>query len=74
MSPKGDAPSFVQILDSQSLVVPERPGNRRGDTLVNILENPHVGLLFMIPGIEDTLRVNVRAAIVRDEELLDLSP
>ena len=73
VSPKGDSPGFVQVLDSQTLVIPERPGNRRGDTLVNILENPHVGLLFMIPGIEDTLRVNGRAAIIRDEELLDLT-
>lgn len=73
VSPKGDSPGFVQVLDSQTLVIPERPGNRRGDTLVNILENPHVGLLFIIPGIEDTLRVNGRAAIVADEELLNLT-
>ncbi|PKB73184.1 MAG: phosphohydrolase [SAR202 cluster bacterium Io17-Chloro-G7] len=73
VSPKGDSPGFVQVLDSETLLIPERPGNRRGDTLVNILENPHVGLLFMIPGIEDTLRVNGRATIVKDEELLDLT-
>ena len=73
VSPKGDSPGFVQVLDNQTLVIPERPGNRRGDTLVNILENPHVGLLFIIPGIEDTLRVNGRATIVMDEELLDLT-
>lgn len=73
VSPKGDSPGFVKVLDSQTLVIPERPGNRRGDTLVNILENPHVGLLFLIPGIEDTLRVNGRAAIVTDEELLQLT-
>lgn len=73
VSPKGDAPGFVQVLDSHTLVIPERPGNRRGDTLVNILENPNVGLLFIIPGIEDTLRVNGKAAIVKDDELLDLT-
>ena len=73
VSPKGDSPGFVQVLDSKTLIIPERPGNRRGDTLVNILENPHVGLLFIIPGIEDTLRVNGRATIVKDEELLDLT-
>ncbi len=73
VSPKGDSPGFVQVLDNETLLIPERPGNRRGDTLVNILENPHVGLLFMIPGIEDTLRVNGRATIVKDEELLNLT-
>jgi len=73
VSPKGDSPGFVKVLDSQTLIIPERPGNKRGDTLINILENPHVGLLFMIPGIEDTLRVNGRASIVMDEELLDLT-
>ena len=73
VSPKGDSPGFVKVLDNQTLVIPERPGNKRGDTLINILENPHVGLLFMIPGIEDTLRVNGRASIVMDEELLDLT-
>jgi PPOX class probable FMN-dependent enzyme len=71
VSPKGDPPGFVQVLDDNTLVIPDRPGNRRADTLVNILENPQVGLLFMIPGIEDTLRVNGRAHIVQDEELLE---
>ena len=73
VSPKGDAPGFVQVLDDHTLVIPERPGNRRADTLANILENPHVGLLFIVPGVEDTLRVNGQATIVMDEELLDLT-
>ncbi len=71
VSPKGDPPGFVQVLDDTTLLVPDRPGNRRLDTLLNIMDNPQVGLLFLIPGIEETLRVNGRAAIVQDEELLD---
>jgi PPOX class probable FMN-dependent enzyme len=71
VSPKGDPAGFVQVLDDNTLVIPDRPGNRRADTLVNILENPQVGLLFLIPGVEDTLRVNGRAHIVQDEELLE---
>ena len=70
MSPRGDPPGFVRVLDERTLLVPERPGNRLADSLRNILRNPHVGLLFVIPGVGDTLRVNGRAAIVTDEELL----
>ncbi len=70
VSPKGDLPGFVQVLDDRTLLIPDRPGNRRVDSLRNILENPHVGLLFVVPGKEETLRVNGRATIVRDEELL----
>ncbi len=73
VSPRGDAPGFVQILDEGTLVIPERPGNRRNDSLRNILDNPRIGLLFMIPGIEETLRVNGSACIVRDEAILDRS-
>lgn len=69
-SPKGDRPGFVMVLDDHTLIIPDRPGNRRIDTFQNILENPHVGLIFMIPKIEETLRVNGRACIVRDEALL----
>jgi PPOX class probable FMN-dependent enzyme len=71
VSPKGDAPGFVQVLDDHHLVIPDRLGNNRLDGLRNVLENPHVGLIFMIPGREDTLRVNGRARIVRDEALLE---
>jgi uncharacterized protein len=71
VSPKGDQPGFVLVLDDTTLVVPERPGNRRLDSLRNILENPHVGLLFMIPGMDETLRVNGSAELVRDPALLD---
>ena len=71
VSPRGDAPGFVQVLDDNTLFIPDRPGNNRLDTMLNIIENPHVGLLFMVPGFEDLLRVNGRAQIVRDEELLD---
>lgn len=70
-SPKGDKPGFVRVLDDKSLVIPDRPGNRRADSLSNIIENPHVGLLFLIPGMDETLRVNGSAQIVRDEALLD---
>ena len=70
VSPRGDPPGFVRVLDPRRLLVPERPGNRLADSLRNILHNPRVGLLFLIPGIGDTLRVNGRAALVTDEELL----
>ena len=70
VSPRGDPPGFVHVLDDRTLLLPERPGNRLADSLSNILRNPHVGLLFVVPGIGDTLRVNGRAAIVNDEELL----
>jgi PPOX class probable FMN-dependent enzyme len=71
VSPKGDAPGFVLVLDDRHLVIPDRPGNRRLDGMRNLLENPHLGLIFLIPGREDTLRVNGRAWIVRDPVLLE---
>src|SRR3954451_1252464 len=70
VSPRGDPAGFVHILDERTLVVPERPGNKLADSLRNILANPNVGLLFLIPGIGDTLRVNGRATISTDETLL----
>ena len=70
VSPRGDPAGFVEILDRHTLAIPDRPGNNRLDTLVNILSNPAVGLLFMIPGFDDTLRVNGRASLVNDPELL----
>ena len=70
VSPRGDPAGFVRVLDERTLLLPERPGNRLADSLRNILQNPHVGLLFVVPGVGDTLRVNGRAEIVADEELL----
>lgn len=70
VSPKGDPPGFVLVLDDRTIALPERPGNRRGDGLRNILRNPHVGLIFLLPGRGDTLRINGRARIVRDPDLL----
>ena len=69
VSPRGDRPGFVQVLDDHHLAIPDRPGNNRLDTMANILENPNVGLIFMIPGFEDTLRVNGRAEITTDPEI-----
>ncbi|MBB3410003.1 hypothetical protein FHT87_003935 [Rhizobium sp. BK316] len=71
VSPRGDPVGFVKILDERTLAIPDRPGNNRLDTLVNILANPSVGLLFMIPGFDDTLRVNGRAVLTRDPDLLE---
>jgi uncharacterized protein len=70
VSPKGDAPGFVLVLDDRRLVIPERPGNKRLDGMKNLLENPHIGLIFLVPGREETLRVNGRAWITRDPDLL----
>jgi uncharacterized protein len=70
VSPRGDQPGFVLVLDDQTLFIPERPGNARYDTLLNILENPQVGLLFFVPGFEETLRVNGQASVVANHELL----
>ncbi len=69
VSPKGDPPGFVQALDDKTLLIPDRPGNRRADTFTNILQNPHVGLLFMIPGNRETLRICGQAQIIRDTNL-----
>jgi hypothetical protein len=70
VSPKGDAPGFVVVLDEHRLVIPDRPGNKRLDGMRNLLQNPHVGLIFLIPGMEETLRVNGRGSIVRDPDAL----
>lgn len=70
LSPRGDPAGFVRILDERTLLIPERPGNRLADSLRNILANPHVGLLFIVPGATDTLRVNGRATITTDAALL----
>ncbi|HET9542199.1 MAG TPA: MSMEG_1061 family FMN-dependent PPOX-type flavoprotein [Acidimicrobiales bacterium] len=70
-SPKGDEAGFVLVEDDHTLVIPDRPGNHLAFGLTNILENPHVGLLFVIPGTTETLRVNGRAELTRDEDLLE---
>jgi PPOX class probable FMN-dependent enzyme len=69
VSPKGDPAGFVRVLDSHTLVIPDRPGNCRADTFTNVLQNPNVALLFLVPGRRETLRVVGRARIVRDEAL-----
>jgi PPOX class probable FMN-dependent enzyme len=71
VSPKGDAPGFVRVLDEKRLVIPERNGNKRLDGMKNILSNSHIGLIFMVPGRDETLRVNGRAWITRDPALLE---
>jgi PPOX class probable FMN-dependent enzyme len=71
VSPKGDPPGFALVLDERTIALPERAGNRRADGYRNVLANPHVGLLFAIPGRGDTLRVNGRARLTRDPALLD---
>jgi PPOX class probable FMN-dependent enzyme len=73
VSPRGDPAGFVRILDDRTLLLPERPGNRIADTLTNLLEDPRIALLFLIPGVGDTFRVNGRARIVDDAELLEPS-
>jgi uncharacterized protein len=70
ISPRGDPPGFVQAIGPRTLIIPDRPGNNRLDTMINIVENPEVALIFFIPGIEDTLRVAGRAKIVKDAAAL----
>ena len=70
-SPKGDAPGFVVVHDERTLLIPDRPGNRLVMGHRNILANPHVGLLFVVPGTDETLRVNGRAELTRDPALLE---
>lgn len=69
-SPKGDGPGFVAVEDDETLLIPDRKGNKLLYGLENILENPHVALLFLIPGTEETLRVNGRAELTEDPEIL----
>ncbi|WP_119165807.1 pyridoxamine 5'-phosphate oxidase family protein [Algihabitans albus] len=71
VSPRGDPPGFVRVLDETRLLLPDRPGNKLIDSLSNVLANPKVGLLFMVPGMNETLRVNGRAQIVTDPALLE---
>ena len=69
ISPKGDPGGFVRILDEKTLAFPDRPGNRRLDTLSNVLQNPYLAIIFLIPGKAETLRVSGECRIVRDESL-----
>jgi uncharacterized protein len=71
VSPKGDPPGFTVVLDQTTIALPERPGNRRTDGFQNILSNPHVGLIYLVPGRGDTLRINGRARLVRDAPFFD---
>ncbi|QOC94034.1 pyridoxamine 5'-phosphate oxidase family protein [Micromonospora craniellae] len=71
VSPKGDPAGFAHVLDDRTIAIPERPGNKRADGYRNILENPHVGLIFLIPGRSDTLRINGRARLLRDAPWFD---
>jgi PPOX class probable FMN-dependent enzyme len=70
VSPRGDPSGFVRVLDEHTLLLPERPGNRIADTLTNLVLDPRIALLFLIPGVGDTFRVNGEAVIVRDRDLL----
>jgi len=70
-SPKGDAPGFVQVIDDETLLIPDRLGNNRVDTIGNLLASPGVGLIFFVPGLRETLRVNGRARITSDPALLE---
>jgi PPOX class probable FMN-dependent enzyme len=71
VSPKGDPPGFVHIIDATTIAIPERPGNRRVDGYLNVLQRPHVGTVFLIPGRGDTLRINGAARIVADADYFD---
>ena len=71
VSPKGDPPGFVHIIDDTTIAIPERPGNRRVDGYLNVLQRPHVGTVFLIPGRGDTLRINGTARILADADYFD---
>ena len=70
VSPKGDLPGFVQVLDDGHILIPDRPGNNRLDSLTNIVANPEVATIFLVPGIKETLRINGRARIVNDSDVV----
>jgi PPOX class probable FMN-dependent enzyme len=71
VSPKGDPPGFVHVIDDTTIAIPERPGNKRMDGYLNVLQRPHVGTVFLIPGRGDTLRINGSAMIVSDAGYFD---
>lgn len=70
ISPKGDPPGFITVIDDTTIVIPERAGNRRADTFTNVLQNPSVGIICFVPGMDETMRLNGRASITTDAELL----
>jgi PPOX class probable FMN-dependent enzyme len=70
VSPRGDAPGFVKVLNERTLLIPDRVGNNRLDTSANIAGNPHIGLIFLVPGVTETLRVNGQARICTDQDVL----
>jgi uncharacterized protein len=71
VSPKGDPPGFARVLDDTTIAIPDRAGNKRFDGFCNVLSNPQVGLLFLVPGRDDTLRINGRARLIRDAAFFD---
>lgn len=70
VSPRGDEPPVVHVLDARTLAIPDRPGNRRADSLHNIIETRRIGILFLVPGIGETLRINGQACVMRDQDIL----
>ncbi len=71
VSPRGDPPGFAHVIDERTIAIPDRPGNRRVDGFRNILENPHAGLIFLVPGRRDTLRINGAAQLLSDAPFFD---
>lgn len=72
VSPRGDPPGFVQVIDDRTLLLPDRVGNNRLDGMTNLLSNPRIGMLFLVPGMNETLRINGTARITNDQRLLGL--
>jgi len=70
ISPKGDPPGFVQVLDDKTIAIPEREGNRRADTFSNILQNPAVAMICFVPGMDETMRINGKASLTTDPDLM----
>ncbi|MCW2639548.1 MAG: pyridoxamine 5-phosphate oxidase family protein [Dactylosporangium sp.] len=71
VSPKGDPPGFTHVIDDATVAIPDRPGNRRADGFLNLLANPHIGLLYLVPGRTETLRINGRARLVSEAPFFD---
>lgn len=71
VSPKGDPPGFVHVVDDRTIAIPERPGNKRVDGYLNVLQRPHVGTVFLIPGRGDTLRINGTGTVLSDADYFD---